>query len=76
MANFVQGKAMPSHEILQQAAQWFATINDENVSLQQQQKLAQWLAQDVQHRDAWQFVDNVSQRFSQTKANLPTSCRW
>jgi transmembrane sensor len=73
MVNFVQSKHIPSHDILQQAAQWFATINDENVSVQQQQKLAQWLAQDVQHRDAWQFVDSVSQRFSQTKANLPTT---
>ena len=73
MANFVQSKPIPSHDILQQAAQWFATISDENVSVQQQQKLAQWLEQDVRHRDAWQFVDNVSQRFSQTKANLPTA---
>ena len=73
MADFINSKAVPSHEILQQAAQWFATISDENVSLQQQKKLAQWLAQDVQHRDAWQFVDKVSQRFNQTKANLPTT---
>jgi len=57
---------VPSHKMLQQAAKWFAIINDEAVTAQQKDAWAHWLKQHPQHRLAWQYVENVGKRFHQT----------
>ena len=56
---------VPSHELLGQAASWFATLNDETVTRQQQAAWQRWFDDDVQHQLAWQFVESVGQRFQQ-----------
>ncbi|MNI25135.1 fec operon regulator FecR [compost metagenome] len=54
----------PDHAILQQAADWYARLtgqpDDQDLRLAWQQ----WHAQHEQHRQAWQFVERVSQRFA------------
>lgn len=53
----------PTHQMLQQAAEWFATISDEDVTEQQKGAWASWLKQHPHHQEAWQYVENVGQRF-------------
>ncbi|GAA0817600.1 FecR family protein [Colwellia asteriadis] len=57
-------KELPSYTILQQAAQWFAIIQDENVSLEKKLQFNTWLAKNNQHKAAWQYVEKISERFS------------
>lgn len=44
---------------LKMAAQWFATLCSGEVTPQQNQKWQQWLAQDEDHRWAWQRVESL-----------------
>lgn len=54
----------PSHQALQQAAEWFATLrSSENVERDRKQWQA-WLDQHEEHRAAWRYVESVSQRFA------------
>lgn len=55
---------MPPHKTLQQAAEWFATLNDESVTEQQRAEWEYWLNQHSQHQQAWQYIENVGQRFN------------
>jgi len=52
-----------AHAVLEQAAQWFALLRSGEASSQQREEWQRWLAQHGSHRDAWQFVQMVSQRF-------------
>lgn len=53
----------PTHKMLQQAAEWFATISDEDVTEQQKSAWTSWLKQHPHHQEAWQYVENVGHRF-------------
>ncbi|SHL68400.1 FecR domain-containing protein [Phytopseudomonas punonensis] len=54
-----------SHASLQQAADWYVRLHDERPGSQVRQQWQQWLEQHGEHRDAWQYVERVSQRFGQ-----------
>lgn len=54
---------MPPHKTLQQAAEWFATLNDESVTEQQRCEWQCWLNQHSEHQQAWQYVESVGHRF-------------
>lgn len=53
-----------SHASLQQAADWYVLLHDEQPDSQVRQQWQQWLEQHGEHRDAWQYVERVSQRFN------------
>ena len=55
------------HHILQQAAEWFATLADENVTEQERSGWRAWLNQHPEHRRAWQYVEQVGQRFQRAQ---------
>ena len=60
---------LPAHHILQQAAQWFATMLDEDVSQQDRDQWQAWLNAHPEHQRAWHYVEQVGQRFQQARNN-------
>ncbi|MHA6194472.1 FecR domain-containing protein [Pseudomonas wadenswilerensis] len=56
--------APPDHATLQQAADWYARLSGQPGDLALQQAWQHWLDQDERHRQAWGFVERVSQRFA------------
>lgn len=51
------------HRILEQAAEWFASMQDGELSEPQKQAWQAWLQADPRHLQAWQRVELVMQRF-------------
>lgn len=61
--------AKPDHASLQQAAQWYARLRAEPGNPQAHQDWQRWHAQSDQHRQAWSFVERISQRFEPLQAD-------
>ncbi|WP_454692187.1 FecR domain-containing protein [Achromobacter aloeverae] len=55
---------LPSHAILQEAADWFAALRSPGGTERDRQKLQAWLDQREEHRVAWRYVEEISQRFA------------
>ncbi|SDX93308.1 FecR family protein [Pseudomonas kuykendallii] len=53
-----------SHASLQQAAQWYVALHDENGGAQLREQWQRWFDQHAEHRDAWRYVERVGQRFA------------
>lgn len=58
--------SLPSHKVLQQAAEWFALLQLDTDD-EQRRNWQAWLAAHDDHRRAWQYVEMVSQRFNPLK---------
>lgn len=61
--------ANPSHEALQQAAEWFAVLRSSQRLEQDRRQWQAWLDQREEHRTAWRYVESVSQRFASVQAD-------
>ncbi|MDX1588590.1 MAG: FecR domain-containing protein, partial [Oleiphilaceae bacterium] len=48
---------------LAQAAEWFATLQDEDVTNQQRRRWQQWLRASAEHRQAWSRVEQIDRQF-------------
>lgn len=57
-------KSAIDHEALQQAAEWYAQLAGAPDDRALQGAWQQWLTDDQAHRQAWRFVEQVSQRFA------------
>lgn len=57
-----------SHASLQAAAQWYVRLHDPERDEQEYRHWQAWLEQHVEHRDAWHYVERVSQRFAPLQA--------
>ncbi|HVL01323.1 MAG TPA: FecR domain-containing protein [Dongiaceae bacterium] len=57
----------PEHLVLQQAAQWFAVLSDEEVSREEVDQWQRWLGAHPEHQRAWQYVERIGQRFQQAQ---------
>lgn len=55
--------AAPAHDIMLQAAEWFALLRSGDATAQDRTAWQAWLNDNQQHRDAWQYVDVISRRF-------------
>jgi transmembrane sensor len=55
---------IPSHEVLQQAAEWFAALDAGEVTEADRRNWEAWLAQSREHREAWRYVERISERFA------------
>lgn len=53
-----------NHASLEQAAQWYVQLNDQQVGEQERQRWQAWLAQSGDHQAAWHYVERVGQRFA------------
>lgn len=50
---------MIDDQVLQQAADWFAVLQDEAVTADEQRQWQQWLAEDPQHQLAWEQIEQI-----------------
>nr|WP_052063721.1 DUF4880 domain-containing protein [Nitrincola sp. A-D6] len=58
---------LPEHHVLQQAAEWFARVTDEDATEREKTAWRVWLNQNAEHERAWQYVARVGQRFQQAQ---------
>lgn len=63
-----QSEKKLSHASLQQAANWYVLLHDENSTAQQRDQWQLWLDQHGDHQDAWRYVERVGQRFAPLQA--------
>ena len=52
------------HHLLQQAANWFAILQSDHVTEQEHQDWYQWINANPQNRQAWQQVEQISEKFN------------
>ncbi|RLM21947.1 iron dicitrate transport regulator FecR [Brenneria alni] len=66
-------KSAISKEVLYAAAQWYATLYDEDCTEHDRQQWQQWLLCDDEHRLAWQQVEQIHARFHAVDRQLASS---
>lgn len=59
---------MPSHEVLQAAAEWFALLRSGAASAAERAEWRRWLDGGDERRAAWYYVETVSRRFEPIQA--------
>lgn len=57
----------PNYQALQQAAKWFATLNDEGVTEADKSRWQIWLNGHPEHQQAWRYVEGVGERFKKAQ---------
>lgn len=57
--------------LLEQAAEWFAILQDEKVTADERCRWQNWLAASPAHAHAWQRVESIGQPFSQIASRTP-----
>lgn len=62
-------QAAPDHRVLQAAAGWFARLHALPDDAATHTQWSAWLAEDAQHRLAWQYVEGINQRFGNLGGN-------
>jgi ferric-dicitrate binding protein FerR (iron transport regulator) len=53
-----------SHASLEQAANWYVQLHDEQLAEPERLRWQAWLAQSPEHQAAWRYVERVGQRFA------------
>lgn len=61
--------AEPSHEALEQAADWFALLLSGEASAADRRRWEDWLSSADEHRQAWGYVETLSSRFHSIKTS-------
>ena len=56
--------AKPANAILEQAAEWYAVLRGGEASDRQQAAWRQWIDASEEHRTAWRYVEQISNRFA------------
>ena len=59
----------PSFAVLQQAANWYAEVQNVSSPHHYPEALQSWLDESLEHQQAWQYVLNISQRFMPLREN-------
>ncbi|WZB74170.1 FecR/PupR family sigma factor regulator [Achromobacter insuavis] len=57
-----QACANPPHHVMEQAAEWYALLISGDAVAADRQRWLAWLDADASHRQAWTYVEQVSQR--------------
>ncbi|WP_220813251.1 FecR domain-containing protein [Pseudomonas paralcaligenes] len=65
--------ARPDHATLQQAAQWYAQLSASPPDQAMRQAWRQWHEESDMHRQAWQYVERISQRFAPLQQDAETA---
>ncbi|MGE8144523.1 FecR domain-containing protein [Pseudomonas frederiksbergensis] len=60
-----------SHASLEQAAQWYVQLHDQQAGEQERERWQAWLAQSGDHQQAWRYVERVGQRFAALQDDQP-----
>ncbi len=58
----------PSHHVMEQAAEWYGLLRSGDAVDADKDRWKSWLDSDPEHQQAWQYVEAVSQQFSQIKS--------
>lgn len=61
----------PSHQVLADAAEWFALLRSGAASDADNRRWRQWLEADPEHRHGWQLVERVEQQFTAAGGDAP-----
>ena len=61
----------PSVVNLEQAAQWYAALRDENVTDAERMAWKTWLEQSPEHQAAWRHIENISHKFEPLRGYGP-----
>ena len=61
-SNALGDQGRPAHEVMENAAQWYALLISGEASAADQARWQAWLASHPHHRLAWRYVESVSQR--------------
>ncbi|KQP37011.1 FecR domain-containing protein [Pseudorhodoferax sp. Leaf274] len=56
--------------VLREAAEWFATLQDDRADEGQRQRWRHWLAADPRHQEAWARVEALGRQFDQLSPRL------
>ncbi|WP_341645518.1 FecR family protein [Thauera sp. SDU_THAU2] len=59
----------PSHRVLEQAAEWFALLLSGEATAADRRRWEAWLSASDEHRQAWAYVEKLSQRLDPIKAS-------
>jgi transmembrane sensor len=59
----------PSHQVMEQAAEWYALLRTGSASASEQRKWKQWLDNAAEHQQAWRYVERVGRRFEPLHAS-------
>lgn len=59
----------PSHQAMEQAAEWYALLRTGSASAAEQRKWQQWLDNAAEHQQAWRYVERVGRRFEPLHAS-------
>ncbi|RON50318.1 FecR domain-containing protein [Pseudomonas frederiksbergensis] len=60
-----------SHASLEQAAQWYVQLHDQQAGEQDRERWQAWLAKSGEHQQAWRYVERVGQRFTALHNDQP-----
>jgi transmembrane sensor len=60
----MQPSSKPDHTVLQQAANWYARLSVDGVDSATRDAWQHWHGQDAMHRQAWLYVERISERFA------------
>lgn len=66
---------VPSHQVLQQAAHWYAHLGAIEADGSTQHAWQQWYTADAMHRQAWAAVERISQRMQPLQGEADTSAQ-
>lgn len=61
----------PSHEVMEQAAEWYALLISDEAREPDRRRWQLWIEASPQHRQAWRYVEQVSQRVMLPLKDLP-----
>ncbi|SLM61798.1 MULTISPECIES: FecR domain-containing protein [Dickeya] len=70
MSTAINTTDRPDYAVLQQAAQWYARLLDTPPDSEQLARWQLWLSQSEAHRQAWHYVETVSQRFQPLRGDV------
>lgn len=65
----------PSHQVLQQAAHWYARLGAVDADGGTRQAWQQWYGADATHRQAWAAVERISQRLQPLQGEADSSAQ-
>lgn len=63
-ANTEPASHEPTHEVMEEAAQWYALLRSGDASKRDHAHWQNWLTRHPTHQQAWQYVDSISQSFA------------
>lgn len=62
-------RSEPSHQIMEQAAEWYALLRTGQATAAEQHAWRQWVEGAAEHQQAWSYVERIGRRFAPLQAS-------